>query len=1431
PISADAGHIEVSGNLTNAASGTFNANSIQLVVDGSLANSGSIISISSLQGSVGGKFSNQSIVRSGGDLTIEAASLVNNGTLASIAAKGDLSLATTGLLQNTLGQILSEKDLTIDVGSTLTNASGRIESKRNMQLVANRLNNTALAGTDGGTIDLYNLGDLTIEYEYDHDNHVFYSVDQTKVTASQDEFSGTIDLEKAGVIRSGVDLTIDVNVLHNENGRILAVDDLSISSRQLINDAQTYYVNHYKNAWFYETDDGYLPFYAPRGAGWSVNSWKANVLTNAGFQYLLSGLDTKTSEDGETLYLVGQKLGKIIVSGSDGPREQTALVDAYYTEEYLRSAEGQMVLFEEVGTLLISQVPSSVSVGGSDSISQSKANELAKLKVLSNADASRYVNLAALGIDPDNIPETLVLSSHIGSLGTKPYVSQGKTYVGQTAVLQGSVIKAGERLSIDSDVITNRGTLSGSTVSIEGGTLANGIGTVSGVSSAGLGRLGAVKTRNTEINASSITAPNPTRAGAAAVSQGSNVSAINPTGIGVSNADAGSSIEQLKISHTAAAESSGSAVAVNGVAHTNASVRASSSVGLSPYAANSVQFVLDDVAVPPLNLGAFSSRNVYSINLNNFGNLVRYTGSMEAARLLSSVGSISGSTLAFYADPVQEAKALSDALRLLSASQMKLDATLSPEDQREQLYANAAAFAARTGAQFGVALTEAQRAALDEPIVWYETRIVDGTSVLVPRLYSPSSDELLRGSRGAGLISADELTINLSNRLTNSGAITASDLASISASSIVNERLLNLDNIDRDYAAGRADSGLISAGTLLLTTDGDLVNRGGTLASSGDIELRIGGSVLNLTQRYTRAVDAVDGCMGSACGGNAVDYAIARITAGGDLTIIADQDIINRGGELGSVTDMLLAAGRNVEFETLKDAFLTADYHQRGFLSGTDIVEYSMVSANAAAQSLLGDVSIFSGYGVCDGGALCSKGSGSGDTVLNGALVSAFGDLAVTASGEIDMGVVSREVNNQYSDWGFAGLGWGTTKQAWNDIGTSVTQLSGSNVTLDASGPITGTGAKIAAINDLIMQSDATIQLAASQDALYFTEKGFYIGLTFPGSAAIDAALGGGDSGEVLSGLASINPLTATLARLGSSENGLAAGLAATYVGVGGLEGIRRLLAGDPSLAGQASGLTPEALEAQIGLSLSGWRTDQRWSESQAAQLTAGGDIVMRAGVDALLTQGTRLIAAGNVTVEAERDIQISALLDYARQQSSALGLTVSQQAVSGSISKAGGNTTLVSNGNVEAGGELTLTAGRDISLIGGTAAGERVVVDVGRDLTITSLQDTSTFKQTGIGLSISYNGAVSGSYSSTKADYANVSEQSGIVAGKGGFDVRAGGTVDMTAGLIVSSADPALNSLEAGRLVVRDLENRSEASTFGLGTSISGGKANVLHF
>jgi hypothetical protein len=123
---------------------------------------------------------------------------------------------------------------------------------------------------------------------------------------------------------------------------------------------------------------------------------------------------------------------------------------------------------------------------------------------------------------------------------------------------------------------------------------------------------------------------------------------------------------------------------------------------------------------------------------------------------------------------------------------------------------------------------------------------------------------------------------------------------------------------------------------------------------------------------------------------------------------------------------------------------------------------------------------------------------------------SAFDKLSIDATGKIDMGVVSEEIHNRYKEWGFKGLGWGSVKQAWNDVDTTVTRLSGNDVWLNAKGPITGTGVKIAAVNDLLMKTDDTIRLEAAQDALYFTEKGFYVGLSFPGSAGIDAVLKGG---------------------------------------------------------------------------------------------------------------------------------------------------------------------------------------------------------------------------------------------------------------------------------------------------------------------------------
>ncbi|KQQ46072.1 hypothetical protein ASF69_07705 [Rhizobium sp. Leaf311] len=97
--------------------------------------------------------------------------------------------------------------------------------------------------------------------------------------------------------------------------------------------------------------------------------------------------------------------------------------------------------------------------------------------------------------------------------------------------------------------------------------------------------------------------------------------------------------------------------------------------------------------------------------------------------------------------------------------------------------------------------------------------------------------------------------------------------------------------------------------------------------------------------------------------------------------------------------------------------------------------------------------------------------------------------------------------------------------------------------------------------------------------------------------------------------------------------------------------------------------------------------------------------------------------------------------------------------------------------------------------------------------------------KNASIGLSISGGGVkVSGGAGTAKieGDYANVAEQSGIVAGSGGYHVVAEGGVDLKAGVIASSAAKNNNSLTADHLTNSDTENRSEVSTSGSGITLS---------
>ena len=130
------------------------------------------------------------------------------------------------------------------------------------------------------------------------------------------------------------------------------------------------------------------------------------------------------------------------------------------------------------------------------------------------------------------------------------------------------------------------------------------------------------------------------------------------------------------------------------------------------------------------------------------------------------------------------------------------------------------------------------------------------------------------------------------------------------------------------------------------------------------------------------------------------------------------------------------------------------------------------------------------------------------DTILDGALVTAFGDR-LTATGDIAMGAVSTSVDNSYRSSGFQGLGWGTVEQKWNKVETVVTQLSGNNVTLTSGGSITGVGTQIAAAADLANRPTGTSLSRPRRTTITSPKKAFTSASASRARPAVDAVMNG----------------------------------------------------------------------------------------------------------------------------------------------------------------------------------------------------------------------------------------------------------------------------------------------------------------------------------
>ncbi|MQB56278.1 hemagglutinin, partial [Rahnella sp. RcJ3] len=91
--------------------------------------------------------------------------------------------------------------------------------------------------------------------------------------------------------------------------------------------------------------------------------------------------------------------------------------------------------------------------------------------------------------------------------------------------------------------------------------------------------------------------------------------------------------------------------------------------------------------------------------------------------------------------------------------------------------------------------------------------------------------------------------------------------------------------------------------------------------------------------------------------------------------------------------------------------------------------------------------------------------------------------------------------------------------------------------------------------------------------------------------------------------------------------------------------------------------------------------------------------------------------------------------------------------------------------------------------------------------------------------------GGISAANDKMDSDYNSVTEQSGIFAGDGGFDITVGGHTQLDGAVIASTGSADKNHLDTGTLGFSDIGNKAEYSTEHQGAGISTGGTVAENF
>lgn len=792
----------------------------------------------------------------------------------------------------------------------------------------------------------------------------------------------------------------------------------------------------------------------------------------------------------------------------------------------------------------------------------------------------------------------------------------------------------------------------------------------------------------------------------------------------------------------------------------------------------------------------------------------------------------------------------------------------------------------------GVALTAAQMAALTSDIVWLVSQTVtlpngQTTQALVPQVYVHVKDGDLQPS--GSLIAGNNVNLNVANNLVNSGTIAGQNLAALTAQNVQNlngritgnnvtvQAMNDLSNIGGVITAANSltataghDLNVISTTSTQTGAQGTTTNinsvaglsvtgSNGTLIAAAGHDMNVNGAIVSngdgsgTGAGTTTLVAGNDINLGTVTQGNSHNIVWdsknqrqdsttvqtgSTIQTQGDLTLQSGQDINAQGASITSNAGTAqLLAGRDINLTTAQTTQAVDEAHQHKgksgwFSSKTITTRDTLDQTMAQGTTVSGNTTV-----IAANHDLNLTGSNAVSTA--GTSLSAGTDVNVAAATNT---VQQSHLRDEKTSGLFSGGGIGVTlgmqqqTTTQNDVQTtasaSTVGSTNGNVNLAAGNRYTQTGSDVIApqgdIN--ITAKHVNIEEARNTDTntveTKFKQSGLTLAVTSP----------------VISALQSAQQMKQAASQTSDGRmKALAAGVAASDV-----YKVVDAVSSNPSQGGGNIGIS-----LTIGSSQSDSQTKQSSNTAAGSTVISGGNANINAtgaGQDSNLTiQGSTVQAGNNVNLQADNQISLLAASNTDEQHSTnnsssagvgvaiqfgsngaAFGVTASASAGRGNADGADQSWT---NTHVVAGNQLTMQSGGDTNIKGAVVNGNQVAANVGSNLNIESLQDTSQYdsKQQNIGGSVTvgmgFSGSVSYSNGSAHSDYASVVEQSGIKAGDGGFNVNVTGNTDLKGGIIASSqqaVQEAKNTLRTGSLTTSDIQNHASAnaSTSGIGLS-----------